>query len=127
MPPSCSSAFWHASWHSSRFPFRSWEVEMDLGRDVLDQQVVDRNGELMGKVDGVVIEVRDGKPPRVARLVIGGGTAAHRVHAGFGAWLVRWRRRWGPEDDRPLEVPWSMVLKIGIDVKVDVTAARTPA
>ena len=100
---------------------------MNLGQSVLDQQVIDRHCELMGKVDGIVLELQNGKPPRVARLVIGGGTAAHRVHAGFGAWLVRWRRRWGPKNDIPLEVPWSKVLKLGVDVKVDVEAHTTPA
>jgi sporulation protein YlmC with PRC-barrel domain len=100
---------------------------MELGQALLDQQVTDRKGEQMGKVDGVVIELRKGKPPRIAALVIGGGTAAERLHSGWGARLLRWRRRWGPRDDRPLEVPWSKVLKIGVDVKVDLEAERTPA
>jgi sporulation protein YlmC with PRC-barrel domain len=100
---------------------------MELGRDILDQQVIDRKGEMMGKVDGIVLELRGGEPPRVARLVIGGGMAARRIHGGFAAWLLRWRRGWGPHDDRPLEVPWSQVLKIGIDVKVDLDAEQTSA
>jgi sporulation protein YlmC with PRC-barrel domain len=100
---------------------------MQLGLAVLDQQVIDRHGELMGKVDGIVLELREGKPPRVDRLVIGGGTAARRVHPRFAAWLLHWRRRWGPKHDQPLEIPWSQVLKIGIDVKVDVDAEPTPA
>ena len=100
---------------------------MQLGEHVLDQQVVDRSDQHMGKVDGIVLELRQGKPPRVARLVIGGGNAARRVHRRFGEWLVRWRRSWGPADDDPLEVPWSKVLKIGIDVKVDLDASTTSA
>src|SRR5437867_5323263 len=100
---------------------------MQLGRDILDQQVIDRKCELMGKVDGVTLELRSGEPPRVAHLVIGGGAAARRIHPRFATWLLRWRRRWGPGDDQPLEVPWSKVLKIGIDVKVDLDAERTPA
>jgi sporulation protein YlmC with PRC-barrel domain len=100
---------------------------MELSLDVLDQQVIDRKGELMGKVDGIVLELRNGKPPRVARLVIGGGTAARRVSPRFGAWLLRWRRHWGPKNDQPLEVPWSKVLKIGVDVKVDLDAEGTSA
>jgi sporulation protein YlmC with PRC-barrel domain len=100
---------------------------MQVGQALLDQQVIDRNCEQMGKIDGVVIELRQGKPPRVFSLVIGGGTAARRVHPGFAHWLLRWRRRWGPKDDRATEVPWSKVLKIGVDVKVDLEAERTPA
>jgi sporulation protein YlmC with PRC-barrel domain len=100
---------------------------MELGRAVLDQQVTDRHGEQMGKVDGVVVELRKKLPPRVAALVIGGGTAAERVHSGWARRLVRWRGRWGPGDDQPLEIPWSKVLKIGVDVKVDLEAERTVA
>jgi sporulation protein YlmC with PRC-barrel domain len=100
---------------------------MELGQALLDQQVTDRKGELMGKVDGVIVELRKAKPPRVAGLLIGGGTAAERVHAGWARWLLRWRRGWGPRHDEPLEVPWGKVLKIGVDVKVDLDAERTPA
>lgn len=100
---------------------------MELALEVLDQQVSDRNGELMGKVDGIRLELRPGKPPRVASLVIGGGTAARRVHPRLADWLLRWGRRWGPKEQQPLEVPWSKVLKIGIDVQVDLDAQRTTA
>src|SRR5215212_1331148 len=100
---------------------------MKLGQHLLDQQVTDRNGEQMGKVDGVVVELRSGKAPRVAALVLGGGTAAERVHPGWARWLLRWRRNWGPKQDKPLEIPWSKVLKIGVDVKVDLEAERTQA
>jgi sporulation protein YlmC with PRC-barrel domain len=100
---------------------------MNVGQALLDQQVSDRNGEQMGKVDSVIIELRQGMQPRLAGLVIGGGTAARRVHRGFARWLVRWRHRWGPKNDQPLEVPWSKVLKIGVDVKVDLDAEQTPA
>jgi sporulation protein YlmC with PRC-barrel domain len=94
---------------------------------ILDQQVVDRKGEQMGKVDGIMVQLREGKPPRVSHLVIGGGTAARRLHPRWAGWLLRWRRRWGPKDDAALSVPWSKVRKVGIDVEVDVDAERTPA
>jgi sporulation protein YlmC with PRC-barrel domain len=100
---------------------------MELGQALLDQQVIDREGEQMGKVDGVWVELRQGQPPRVAALIVGGGTAAERLHPGWARWLLRWRRRFGPQDDIALEIPWSKVLKIGVDVKVDLEAERTPA
>jgi sporulation protein YlmC with PRC-barrel domain len=100
---------------------------MYVGQGLLDQQVIDRSGQQMGKVDGVFLEIRKGRPPRVSSLVIGGGTAAHRLHPGFGRWLLRWRRRWGPTNDAPLEIPSSKVLRIGVDIKVDLESEGTPA
>ena len=41
---------------------------MDLGRQILDQQLVDRNGLNLGKVDGVVLELRRDRPPRIAAI-----------------------------------------------------------
>jgi len=100
---------------------------MELGQALMDQQVTDRNGEQMGKVDGVVVELRRDQPPRVAALLIGGGIAADRVHAGWARWLVHWRKGWGPKENQPFEIPWSKVTKIGVDLKVDLQAERTPA
>jgi sporulation protein YlmC with PRC-barrel domain len=100
---------------------------MELGRDVLDQQVSDRNGIAMGRVDGVVLELRTGKPPRVARLTVGGPALLRRISPALSRSAERWRKRWGPQERSGLEVPWSKVLKVGIDVKVDVDAERTPA
>ncbi|MBD1845553.1 hypothetical protein H6F89_19485 [Cyanobacteria bacterium FACHB-63] len=44
---------------------------MNLVRDVLDNQIVDRNQTKMGKVDGIVFELRDGQPPRLLYLESG--------------------------------------------------------
>jgi sporulation protein YlmC with PRC-barrel domain len=30
---------------------------MEIGREILDQQLVDRNGHYIGKVDGIVLEL----------------------------------------------------------------------
>jgi sporulation protein YlmC with PRC-barrel domain len=95
---------------------------MDLGREILDQQLVDRTGVYLGKVDGIVLELRDDAPPRVAALLSGGHLLAHRLHPKLGSWVIRLTRGWGPRDTGPLRIPWSKVKKIGVDVKVDVAA-----
>jgi sporulation protein YlmC with PRC-barrel domain len=94
-----------------------------LGREVLDQQVIDAAGRPMGKVDGIVLELQGDGPARVAAVVVGGTTLLWRVHAGLAAWV---ERRLGG-DGHPARIPWSRVVKIGIDVKVDVEAEQTPA
>jgi sporulation protein YlmC with PRC-barrel domain len=97
---------------------------MELGRQVLDQQLVDRHGVNIGKVDGIVLQLRDDQPPRVAAILTGGHLLARRLHPRIES-LARWlTRRWGPGNLEPLRIPWSKVMKIGVDVKVDVAAEQ---
>ena len=93
---------------------------MHLGRDVLDHQLLDRRKRKMGRVDGVVLEVTPGKPPRVTHLEIGGVTLAHRVHHRLGQWLAR-------RGHRSYRIPWGRVRDVGIELLVEVGAEQTPA
>jgi sporulation protein YlmC with PRC-barrel domain len=95
---------------------------MDLGRQVLDQQLVDHDDVDIGIVDGIVLELRNDALPRVAALLTGGHLLARRLHPRLERWM-RWiTRGWGPSNRDPVRIPWSKVLKIGIDVKVDIRA-----
>jgi sporulation protein YlmC with PRC-barrel domain len=95
---------------------------MDIGLEILDQQLVDRTGLDIGKVDGIVLELRDGAPPRISALLTGGHLFAWRLHPRIERW-ARWLTRgWGPPNQEPLRIPWSKVKKIGVDVKVDIEA-----
>jgi len=96
---------------------------MLIGRDIMDQQVVDARGRLMGKVDGVVLELHEGEAAHLAGIVIGGTTLLWRLHRG----LARWAERKLGGEGRITYVPWSKVGKVGVDIKVDVEAPRTPA
>ena len=96
---------------------------MELGRVLLDQQVSDARGRLMGKVDGVVIELRRGRPARVSHIVVGGTTLLWRIHRRLAEWA---ERKLGGEG-RATRIPWKRVVKIGVDVKVDLDGPRTPA
>ncbi|HEY9641792.1 MAG TPA: hypothetical protein V6C57_14990 [Coleofasciculaceae cyanobacterium] len=100
---------------------------MDVIRDVLDNQVVDRNQRKMGKVDGIIVELRDGQPPRLAYLEIGATTLAHRLHPRLQRWVAALESKWGAKRSEPFRIPWSQVRDIGIDVDVDVEAEHTPA
>jgi sporulation protein YlmC with PRC-barrel domain len=96
---------------------------MDVGRQILDQQLVDRTGLAVGKVDGIMMELRDGTLPRLTAVLTGGHLFAWRLHPQLQGW-ARWlTRRWGPGRPEPLRIPWSKVMKIGVDVKVDIEAA----
>ncbi|MEY2832362.1 MAG: hypothetical protein RLZZ574_1620 [Cyanobacteriota bacterium] len=100
---------------------------MDIIRDVLDNQIVDRNQRKMGKVDGIVVELRDGQPPRLVYLETGATTLARRVHPNLASWTCAIANKWGAKHSEPLRIPWSKVKNVGIDVEVDLDAEQTSA
>jgi hypothetical protein len=49
-----------------------------LAYEVLDAQLVDEREEKVGRVDELLLELRDGEPPRVATILVGGPARARR-------------------------------------------------
>jgi len=103
-------------------------AEVHLIRDVLDDQLLDKKGRKIGKVDGLVVVLRKDRPPRVAYIEVGAGVVARRIHARLGRWVESVGRRWGVRRGEPYRIPWSKVGKIGvgIELKVDLDAEETP-
>ena len=99
---------------------------MEIIRDVLDNQLIDRRGRKMGKVDGVVMVVRRGKPPRLAFIEVGASVLARRLGRRLEQLVQRAGRRWGLRRGEPFRIAWSKVRDIGIDVKVELDADETP-
>jgi sporulation protein YlmC with PRC-barrel domain len=100
---------------------------MDLVRDVLDKQLVDRHGAKMGRVDGIVVELRHGRPPEVIALETGPITMARRIGERAAAWVTRLMIRiGGPQNGEPYRIPWNRVRRIEIDISVDADVADTP-
>ena len=99
---------------------------MDLFRDVLDNQLVDRNQQKIGRVDGIVAELRDNQPPRLAYIEVGLPVLAGRLHPRLGRWFVEIQKRWGAKISEPFQIPWSKIVDVGIDVDVDLDAEGTP-
>ena len=99
-------------------------MTIDLIRDVLDTQVLDRKKQPLGKVDGIGLELRDGAAPRVAYLEIDGVTAWRRLGARFGRWAARIASRW-QHAGHPYRFRWAQVLDFGIDIEIGVDAERS--
>ena len=95
--------------------------------EVLDQQLRDRDGRPMGMVDGLVLEQRDGKPPRVTHLQVGGATLSYRLSRPIGALIGWFARRYGARLGEPYRIAWSHVRDVGVDIIVDLDGRRTPA
>ena len=100
---------------------------MDLVRDLLDTKVVDRNGRDLGRVDGIVVEIRDDAPPRITALEIGPAVLAHRIAPLLGRIVSGIEHVFGVDEGRPLRIPVGKIMSTTDHVKVDVAAGQTSA
>lgn len=98
-----------------------------LVRDVLDNQLVARDGVRIGKVDEIVIAAADDEPLEVVAIEIGGVSAARRLDAPFRQIATWVARRWGVCREAPYRIPWDAVQDVGLDIDVDVDSEGTPA
>lgn len=99
---------------------------MDLGKHVVDKELLDRNDLRMGRVDDLVLEMGEPLPagslpaPRVAAIV-SGPMALEGIVSTPASWLARHiYRLLGLHDPRPVEIPWCRVTAIDVTVHVDV-------
>jgi len=88
--------------------------------DVPDKQLVDAKKNKLGKADGLVIVLREGKPPRVGYIECGTAVVARRL----GRWCERvvlaLNRRFGVREQPRYRIPWSKVKDIEIDIDVEI-------
>ena len=95
---------------------------LHLSHDVIDAQLVDRHQEKIGRVDELMLELEDGKPPRVATIVIGGAARARRV----GRWMLACHRAlhalFGRGEEHESRVPFEAVRCIADTIELDVEA-----
>ena len=99
---------------------------MDLVRDILDAQLVDKNGRNIGRADGIVIEIRQRHPPRVVAIESGPTTLARRIHPRLARWL-RWvAARVSPVPLKSVTIAPEKFRDIGVDIEVNVDAQADP-
>jgi hypothetical protein len=100
---------------------------LPLVRDVLDKQIYDVNDVRVGKVDGLVLLPRHGRPPRVLAIEISMPTAWRRLSTRVGNWIERFQTWLAPDLVGPTRIRFEHVVHAGIDVNVDIDANRTNA
>ncbi|PYQ63597.1 MAG: hypothetical protein DMF53_09750 [Acidobacteria bacterium] len=101
--------------------------DLELARDVLDTQVVDREETKMGRVDGLVLELREGQPPRIDHIEMGAVVLASRLSPRLEKWVDGWRRRFGVRKVARYKASWSDVLELNsYHLKLDAAALDTP-
>ncbi|HEX6536257.1 MAG TPA: hypothetical protein VF041_16820 [Gemmatimonadaceae bacterium] len=101
---------------------------MELGRDVLDKLLVDRQRRPMGRVDGLVLVCPPDEPPRVTAIECGAGTLGARLPRWLGWAVARLARRFGARGGAPYRIEWSRVSRIGHrEIEIDVDGPRSGA
>lgn len=89
---------------------------MDLGRFVLDKQLLDSDKRRCGKVDDLALVAENDELPVVAGILAQQGTLA-RDMGGFIFRLVRWLYRLvGIRHPEPVFIAWDLVDKIDVVV-----------
>jgi len=104
---------------------------MDLVRDMLDKEVMDRHGREMGRADSVVLEIRQGAPPRVVAIDVGPSVLLARVAMFLGRWVTGLEHALGIAEGRPVRIPFEEILDQELEkedhIKVDLAAGETAA
>jgi sporulation protein YlmC with PRC-barrel domain len=99
---------------------------VNLVHEVLDKQMLDSRRRKMGKVDGIVLELAEGRRPRVIALETGVPTLARRLSRRLGRVVDALVQRLSPERPGSCRVPWRRVRQIDLDVYVDLDAEGSP-
>ena len=99
---------------------------LEAALQLLDRQLVDKDGRLAGKVDDLELTFPDGGgPPLVTDSLAGPGALSRRVGGRLGAWLEAVANRLREGDDRrPARVPFSAVTEIGSAIRLRVVKAE---
>ena len=99
--------------------------ELNLVRDLLDDQLVDNRHDPLGRVDGLILTVVEGHQPRVTCIEVGITVSAGRLNRRVERWVSAVARRWGLRRGRPTRIPCSKVKKVGLETELDVLADQT--
>lgn len=97
-------------------------------RDLLDKQLIDREEEPMGRIDALVVELRNGEPPKLVELETGFVPLASRFGARAASIVEALHRRWSVRRSARYTIPFSAVIEVHRrHIKVDRAADDTPA
>jgi hypothetical protein len=104
-----------------------WPVPLRLHFHLLDRQIVDPAGLLVGKVDDLLLEDTDDGGMRVAALVLGQGPLGQRLGGPIGRWMAGTAQRLHPREDyRPLHIPIEFVVRIDSAVHIGLHGETMP-
>lgn len=95
---------------------------LDLNLHVLDRQVVDRNGRMVGKADDVELVIGQDGSPRVTAILTGPLALGPRLGGRLGTWMCAIARRLSGERDAPHRIDIALVTDIGSAITVSASS-----
>ncbi|MGC5019432.1 hypothetical protein [Micromonospora sp. DT47] len=102
-------------------------MRVQLGRQLLDRQIVDSEGRLVGKVDDVEFAVDAEGFPYVAYLLTGQGALGQRIGGRVGRVLVALAARFTDDPPAPpLRIPIVDVERVDSTVRLRAGAGELP-
>ncbi|HEX6497886.1 MAG TPA: hypothetical protein VF054_02520 [Micromonosporaceae bacterium] len=98
-----------------------------VGLNLLDRQIVDRDGDPVGKVDDVELGVDDDGVPYVAALLVGQEVLGERIGADLGTWMAGIARRLRTDrHPKPLRIGYDLVSEVNAAVRLSVKRDLLP-
>jgi sporulation protein YlmC with PRC-barrel domain len=97
-----------------------------LVRDLLDKEIVDRHGRVMGRVDRVILETGSGSL-RVAAIEVGAPALADRLNHVLGRCVAAVFHACDLGDGQPVRIHVNRILDVTERVKVDLAFGETAA
>lgn len=94
---------------------------MLLVLELLDRQILDRDGEPVGKVDDVELGYDDDGTPYVAALLVGQQALGRRIGGRLGHWMTTSAERLSrTAQPAPIRIPWDLVREAGSAIDLSV-------
>ena len=99
---------------------------VEAGLQLLDRQLIDKDGKHAGKVDDLEFEFPDGGgPPVVTAILAGPGALSRRLGGQLGGWLEAAANRLREGDaHRPARIPFAVVKEIASAITLSVPKAE---
>jgi sporulation protein YlmC with PRC-barrel domain len=91
-----------------------------VGFDLLDRQILDRDGLPVGKVDEVEFEADDQGGPYLSALLVGPQALGPRIGGWLGRLMAGAARRLGTGRSGPLRIPYELVREVDCAVQLTV-------
>ncbi|MEU5725478.1 hypothetical protein [Micromonospora sp. NPDC047738] len=102
-------------------------MRLQLAKQLLDRQIVDRDGRLVGRVDDIAFAIDAEGVPYVDCLLSGHGVLGQRIGGRIGRFLVSIAERFAEEVPvPPRRIPLAQVAEVDSAVRLRCPAADLP-